>query len=33
VQFYPVGFSKFEIIALEHQLSNYVLDMQFDEAF
>jgi len=32
-QFYPDDFSDFEIIALEHQLANYVLDVQSDESF
>ena len=32
-QFYPDDFSDFEIIAFEHQLANYVLDVQSDEAF
>ena len=32
-QFYPHDFSDFEIIALEHQLANYVLDVQSDKAF
>ena len=32
-QFYPNDFSDFEITTLEHQLANYVLDVQFDEVF
>ena len=32
MQFYPNEFSDFEVTTLEHQLANYVLDVQFDEA-
>ena len=32
-QLYPDDFSDFEIMTLEHQLANYVLDVQSHEAF
>jgi len=31
--FYSNDFSDFEVTTLEHQLANYVLDVQYDEAF